>query len=111
MNAIGNFIVAITLSVLNMLLAFWALGVALDQWNLTNQFGQYLTFSNFVAVAMLFGINEARSFGYKERLRERVQALDGERPGIEDTVKSQLVSAIAVMIMLGFSWIWSAILL
>ena len=111
MNAIGNFIVAITLGVLNMLLAFWALGVALDQWNLTDQFGQYLTFPNFIAVVMLLSINEARSFGYKERLRERVQAMDGEAPGIEDTVKSQLVSALAVLIMLGFSWIWSAILL
>lgn len=108
---LANFILALTLTVLNMLLAFWALGVVLDQWNLADQFGQYLTFPNFVAVLMLLGVNQARSFGREERLRDRIKNLDGEETSIQDTVKSQLTSALAIMLTLGFSWIWTLILL
>jgi len=108
---IANFILALTLTVLNMLLAFWALGVVLDQWNLADQFGQYLTFPNFVAVLMLLGVNQARSFGREDRLRDRLKKLDGEETSIQDTVKSQLTSAIAILMTLGFSWIWTLILL
>jgi hypothetical protein len=108
---IVNFILASALVLLNMLLAFWALGVILDQWNLADQFGQYLTFPNFVAVLMLLSVNKARSFGREDLLRDRLKKLDGEETSIENTLKAQITSAIAILMMIGFSWIWSAILL
>ena len=111
MNKLANFILAITLAVLNILLAFWALGVAMNQWNLSEEFGHLLTFPNFIAVTMLLGINEARSFGSKLALQDRVGKLDGADSSVESTLKAAMASSLGILLTLVFSWIWSVILL
>lgn len=111
MNKLANIILAIALGVANLALAFWALGVVLGQWNLLGEFGQYLTFANFVAVAMLRSVFEARSFGYHFALQSRLEKLDGQVSTVDSTVKSALSSAASILVAIGISWIWSAILL
>lgn len=111
MNKLANIILAIALGVANLALAFWALGVVLGQWNLLGEFGQYLTFANFVALTMVIGVFEARGFGNRFNMQDRLDKLDGKESSVESTVKNSIASAVAIIMMLGFSWIWSAILL